>query len=64
MRANPSVPKYCRASKGRAYTRIHGQWLPLGKYGTEESHERYRRVIAEYMETGTVPVWCQNSAQL
>ena len=48
----PRMPKYCRASKGRAYCRLRGEWISLGKYGTSESRERFDRVVAEWLSGG------------
>jgi integrase len=49
------VPSYClhRAS-GQAVVRIDGRDHYLGKHGTPESEERYRRLIARYLTTGGV----------
>ena len=43
-----AVPRYClHKSSGHARVKIHGSYVWLGKYGTPESRERYRRAIAE-----------------
>jgi len=42
------VPKYCLfRPRGLAYVRIRGRVRYLGKYGSPESKEAYRRVLAE-----------------
>jgi hypothetical protein len=40
---------------GRARVRIKGRDFWLGKWGTPEAEERYRRVVAEYVATDKVP---------
>src|SRR5438874_1183111 len=46
------VPKYRHYKpKNLAVVRIDGKDHYLGKYGTDESRERYRRVIAEHLAT-------------
>lgn len=49
------VPGYClhRAS-GQAVVRVNGKDHYLGPHSSTESEERYRRIIAEYLTTGTV----------
>ncbi len=43
-----NVPKYClHKTSGRAYVRIRGRVCWLGKHGTDESKEKYGRLIAE-----------------
>jgi hypothetical protein len=50
------LPKYRhQKSKNLGVVRINGRDIYLGKYDTPESHERYRRVVAEYLTTGTTP---------
>lgn len=42
------IPKYCHFKpRDLAYVRIHGKPRYLGKYGSAESREAYRRVLAE-----------------
>ncbi len=45
------VPKYCKQrdkSRGdRAYVRIDGKKIPLGKYGSPESREKYAELIGK-----------------
>jgi len=42
------VPKKCHfRPRGLAYVRIRGRVRYLGKYGSPESHEAYRQVLAE-----------------
>ncbi|MBT6154327.1 MAG: site-specific integrase [Planctomycetaceae bacterium] len=47
------VPSYCRhKASGQAVVRINSSDHYLGIYGTPESHERYRRIIAEHFSNG------------
>lgn len=41
------VPSYRRHSSGLAFVEINGKRLYLGVHGSEESEERYRRLVAE-----------------
>src|SRR5947207_3028898 len=52
---NQQPPKY-RHQKARnlAVVRIDGKDYYLGRYNSPESHEKYRRLIAELYSTGTV----------
>jgi hypothetical protein len=43
-----------RAS-GRAFVVLEGKRVYLGKFGTEESKQRYRIVLAEWKTTGRIP---------
>lgn len=48
---NQRVPTYRRQrgnSRDRAFVRLNGQRFYLGKYGSPESKEKYRRLIAEW----------------
>ena len=49
-RKSGKVPAYChhRAS-GQAVVRIDGIDRYLGAYGSDQSHEQYERLIAEWM---------------
>jgi integrase len=50
---NPHVPKYrCYRPKGLAVVRLDGRDIYLGKFGSPESQEKYRRVIAEWLTRG------------
>ena len=50
------VPSYLRhKAKDLAYIRINGRVHYLGKFGTPESHERYRRVVGEWLSSGRSP---------
>ena len=43
------VPKYClHKPSGRAYVRIHGKVVCVGRHGTAESKREYARLVAEY----------------
>ena len=46
----PKKPPKCALHKpsGRARVRIDGTDIYLGKYGSDESHRKYARVIAEW----------------
>ena len=47
------LPKYRHyRPKDLAVVRIEGRDVYLGKFGSSESHEKYRRVIAEWLATG------------
>lgn len=49
----PKTPSYCRhKASGQAVVRISGRDRYLGIYGTPESHEQYRRLIAEHYGSG------------
>ena len=44
----PKVPAYLRhKARGQAYVNIDGRQVYLGKFDSPESHERYRRLVAE-----------------
>lgn len=44
------VPKYClHKASGRAVVRLSGDDHYLGTYGSEESHEAYNRLIAQWL---------------
>jgi len=50
------VPKYRRhKGRGLAVVTIAGRDRYLGKYNSAASHEEYRRLIAEYLQTGSAP---------
>jgi integrase len=50
----PHIPKYRHYKpKDLAVVRIDGRDHYLGKYDSPESHERYRRLIAEWLASGT-----------
>ena len=47
------TPKYrLHKGSGQALVQINGERVYLGKYGTEESKERYRKTIAEWLASG------------
>jgi hypothetical protein len=51
LSSNP--PKYRHHKRsGRAVVTIAGKHVYLGKYNSAESHEKYRRLIAEHWATG------------
>lgn len=50
------VPKYrFHKGSGQALVQIDGQRIYLGKYGSEESKEKYRRLVTERMTGGSAP---------
>jgi integrase len=50
MARKPRVPTYRPHSSGQARVTINGQDYLLGDYDSPESHEAYRRIIAEWAE--------------
>jgi len=53
----PRTPKYRHYKpKDLAVVRIDGKDHYLGKYGSPESHERYRRLLAEWLSSKAVSV--------
>lgn len=49
----PKTPKYCHYKRtDQAYVRLEGRFVYLGKYDSPESHEAYKRTVAEWMMTG------------
>src|SRR5262245_17780224 len=52
-RQNGASPPYClHRQAGRAYVRLNGQQIMLGKHGSPESRELYHRVVAEWEANG------------
>ena len=50
------TPKYRHhKAKNLAVVTIRGRDIYLGKHGSPESQQEYRRLVAEYFQTGTVP---------
>lgn len=47
MSRRPRLPKYRRHSSGQAFVEINGHRHYLGVYGSDQSKERYQRIIAE-----------------
>ena len=46
----PTVPSYSpHKPSGRAVVDIKGQWIYLGKYGSDESRENYACVVADLL---------------
>ncbi len=41
------IPKYRKHKSGQAFVQVKGERFYLGKYGTPESEEKYRRYVAE-----------------
>ena len=54
----PRISHQYRHHKGsdQAFVSLKGERVYLGKYGTEESRQRYRIVLAEWLTTGKVPL--------
>jgi integrase len=53
IRARKQLPKYCcHKPSGRAYVRIDGKMLYLGKHGSQASRREYDRIIAEFLASG------------
>ena len=51
----PRTPKYRHyRPKNLAVVRIDGKDHYLGRYGTPESHAKYRRLLAEWLSIQTV----------
>ena len=49
------IPKYrLHKGSGQALVQINGERVYLGKHGTEESKEKYRRIVAEWLSTHRV----------
>lgn len=47
------VPKYrLHKGSGQALVQIDGRRIYLGKHGTEQSRQKYRRIIAEWLRNG------------
>jgi hypothetical protein len=48
-RPSQKVPAYCRhKASGKAVVRLEGKDHYLGEYGSDESHEAYEKLIAEW----------------
>ncbi len=51
------VPKYrLHKGSGQALVQLNGHRIYLGKHGSEESREKYRRIVAEWLANGSSPV--------
>ena len=52
-RRTPRIPSYrCNKTSARAVVTIDGKDYWLGKYGSDESRDRYNRLIAEWLTNG------------
>ena len=50
------TPKYrLHKGSGQALVQINGERIYLGKYGSEESKEKFRRLVAEFLAGGQKP---------
>jgi hypothetical protein len=45
---------YCRHHKVYARTRFNGRWIHLGRYGSEESYAKFKRLAAEFAAAAKV----------
>ena len=54
-RPRNKVPSYLRHKSGQAFVRIDGRDIYLGKHGSDESREKYARIVAEDFGSGTKP---------
>ncbi|HEY1598597.1 MAG TPA: tyrosine-type recombinase/integrase [Pirellulales bacterium] len=53
----PKIPVYRRhKAVGQAYVNVDGRQVYLGKFNSPESHERYRRVVAEFCARPAVAI--------
>jgi integrase len=49
-------PKYrLHKGSGQALVQVNGHRIYLGKHGSEESKEKYRRIVAEWLANGNLP---------
>ena len=55
MSRSPRVPSYRRHSSGQARVTLNGKDHLLGPYGSAESREAYRRLVAEWLERHQQP---------
>ncbi len=56
MPRRPRVPKLClHKPTGQARVLLKGRHVYLGKHGTPEADEKYRRIVAEFLRTDAVP---------
>jgi integrase len=63
LKPSSRVPKYrLHKPKGLGVVRLNGRDIYLGKHGTPESHAEYRRVIAEWLASGTVATPAKDDA--
>ena len=54
--ASLRVPKYRRhKASGQALVEIRGKRIYLGKFGSPQSKEKYRQIIAEFMSPSQEP---------
>ena len=54
------TPKYrLHKGSGQALVQIEGQRMYLGRYGTQESKEKYRRLVAEFLAARAGGVRCR-----
>src|SRR6266480_3779814 len=53
MAAKFHTPGYCiHRAKNLAYVRLNGEMIYLGEPGSPESHQKYDRLIAEWLSGG------------
>ncbi len=56
MARTPRIPKYRRHSSGQARVTVNRKDFLLGPYGSPESREAYRRIVAELLTRPAPPV--------
>jgi hypothetical protein len=64
MPRNARIPKYRRHSSGQARVTLNGKDQLLGPYGSDESKEAYRRLIAEWLARHGQPAQQKEDAPL
>ncbi|MDX1967562.1 MAG: tyrosine-type recombinase/integrase [Planctomycetaceae bacterium] len=47
-RRSNTIPKLCTDKNGRAFTKVRGRFISLGRAGTPESHQRYSEVLTAH----------------
>lgn len=52
-RSDPKVPKYCHhKATDQAYIFLNGKRFYLGKYGSEDSHKKFDKILSEWIAQG------------
>lgn len=54
------VPSYLKHARGQGFVRIRRRNVYLGRYGSQESLAKYRKVVGEYLATGEAPQVTKN----
>ena len=60
---SPRIPSYRRHATGQAFVQIRGERIYLGKYGSDESKERYNRIVAELCRPSKSPQLADKSPE-